>query len=231
MYKAFTPDIGPALLDDPGASGTITFDMWGQQCLVVTATAEARTLARPTRAGILASVVLDTDAGDLTLTVTGGYNEAGDTSITFADAGDMVAFLSVKTGTTYQWTVVTQEGTSAPAKIADLTATSLKLAVTAVAAAGSTIGEGGDLVAGLNVVSAADNTKCVDLPATVAGTVVIVSSQTAAKTLPVFPPASSSIDNLNTNLAMTIGAATGPTGAVLVADNATHWVSILGDTA
>ncbi len=85
---------------------------YGQQCLITTATAEARTMARPTKPGILCSVVLDTDAGDLTLTVTGGYNFDGDTSITFDDAGDMVVFMSVKTGTTYQWQVIAQEGTN-----------------------------------------------------------------------------------------------------------------------
>ncbi len=111
LFRAFDPQ-GPGLFNDPGASGTITFDNWGQVCSVVTATAEARTLARPTKPGIVASVVLDTDGGDLTLTVTGGYNADGDTSITFADAGDMVVFMSVKTGTTYQWTAIAQEGTN-----------------------------------------------------------------------------------------------------------------------
>ena len=112
-----------------------------------------------------------------------------------------------------------------------LTAATLRLAVTAVAAAGSTIGQGGDLVAGLNVVSAADNTKAVDLPTPVAGTIIVVSSQTANKTLPVFPAVNTSIDNLSNDAAKTIGAATATTSAIFVADNATHWVTVLGDTA
>lgn len=111
LFRAFE-SVGPGLGNDPGNAGTITPTMWGQQFLIVTAAAETRTLARPDKAGLLASVVLDTDGGDLTLTVTGGYNSAGDTSITFASAGDMVVFMSVKTGTTYQWTVIAQEGTN-----------------------------------------------------------------------------------------------------------------------
>lgn len=110
FFRAFE-SVGPGIGNDPGNAGTITPTMWGQVFLITTATTETRTLARPDKAGILTSVVLDTDGGDLTLTVTGGYNAEADTSIVFADAGDMVVFMSVKTGTTYQWTVVSHEGT------------------------------------------------------------------------------------------------------------------------
>lgn len=113
LFKGFTPNIGPGLLKDPGSGETITFDMWGQVCSVVTAAAEARTLAQPVRAGILAAVTLDTDGGDLTLTVTGGYNADSETSITFNDAGDFVVFYSVKVGSSYYWRVIGQEGTTA----------------------------------------------------------------------------------------------------------------------
>jgi hypothetical protein len=109
LFRGFE-SVGPGIGKDPGDTGSINPVMWGQIYPIVTAAAETRTLARPDKAGILVSVVLDTDGGDLTLTVTGGYNSAGDTSIVFGDAGDMVVFLSVKTGTTYQWSVIAQEG-------------------------------------------------------------------------------------------------------------------------
>jgi len=111
LYEAFS-SVGPGVLKDPGSAGTIKFTMYGQVCPVVTAAAEARTLARPNRPGILTAVMLDTDGGDLTLTVTGGYNANGDTSITFADAGDMVVFMSTKVGSTYRWQAIAQEGTN-----------------------------------------------------------------------------------------------------------------------
>lgn len=111
MHRAFE-SVGPGIGNDPGNAGTITPTMWGQQFLITTATTETRTLARPDKAGVLTTVVLDTDGGDLTLTVTGGYNAAGSTSIVFGTAGDMVVFMSVKTGTTYQWTAIAQEGTN-----------------------------------------------------------------------------------------------------------------------
>ncbi len=225
---------GPLLIDDPGDAATIVIDRYGAVVPIVSAAAETRTLAVPTKAGILATLVLDTDGGDVTLTVTSGYNAAADTAIVFGDAGDCVTFMSIKIGSNYRWRVVGQEGTDAVVEVltaTTLTATTLKLAVTAVAAAGSAQGGGGSLLAGLNVVSAADNTKCVDLPSAATGTVVVVASATAAKTLPIFPAVGESIDNAAANAAITLGAATAYTSAMLVADNATHWVSVLGDTA
>lgn len=111
MFKTFSPE-GAGVGRDPGSGGVIAPIEWGQIFPIVTTTAEAMTLARPDRAGIMTSVVLDTDGGDLTLTVTGGYNPAGDTTIVFGDAGDIVTFLSVKTGTTFQWTVISHTGTN-----------------------------------------------------------------------------------------------------------------------
>lgn len=134
LFRAFE-SVGPGIGVDPGDGGTIAPTMYGQQYLITTAGAETRTLARPDKAGILASVVLDTDGGDLTLTVTGGYNSAGDTSITFGDAGDAVVFLSVKTGTTYKWKAVAHEGTNAAVATGDFTALSIGgVPITATAA-------------------------------------------------------------------------------------------------
>jgi len=94
---------------DPGASGTIIVDRWGAVCNVVTAGAEGRTLAQPTKSGIRCTVALKTDGGNLTLTVTGGYNAASDTDITLSDAGDFVDLVSVQIGTAYVWRVTGSE--------------------------------------------------------------------------------------------------------------------------
>jgi hypothetical protein len=83
-----------------------------QICSVTTAAAETRTLAQPTRPGIYAAVALAVDGGDLTLTVTGGYNADGDTAIVFGDAADFVIFYSIPTSATaYRWAVASHEGT------------------------------------------------------------------------------------------------------------------------
>ena len=102
VYRAFEPT-GPGKLEDPGSGGTIEFKLYGQICSVNTTGGGARTLAQPIRPGIVGTVALSTDGGDLTLTVTGGYNQPGHTSITFADAGDFVTFESVDIGGTYYW--------------------------------------------------------------------------------------------------------------------------------
>ena len=119
LYEAFK-DIGPGVTFDSTDAATLTAGFYGQQFLIETEGVETRTLARPDKAGILCSVVLETDGGDLTLTVTGGFNAAGQTAIVFAAAGDMVVFLSVKTGTTYQWTAISSNGTN----IGDMATTS-----------------------------------------------------------------------------------------------------------
>lgn len=132
LFRAYE-NVGPGVGADPGNNGTIAPNMWGLVYPIVTVAAEARTLARPSKAGILVAVMLDVDGGDMTLTVTGGYNQAGDTQIVFGDAGDMVLFFSVKTGTTYQWSVVGSQGTN----INNLVTQTITAAGTAVIVDGS----------------------------------------------------------------------------------------------
>jgi hypothetical protein len=49
---------------------------------------------------------VDTYVGDVTLTVTGGYNVAGDTTYVLSAAGQWVTFTSVKVGSSYYWRLV-----------------------------------------------------------------------------------------------------------------------------
>lgn len=94
-------------------TGTLVINRYG--CVIpvdTTAGAAALTLAVPTKAGIIGTVFLEVDGGDLTLTVTNGYNADADTSITFADAGDFVTFISIDIAGTKYWRVLAQEGTN-----------------------------------------------------------------------------------------------------------------------
>jgi len=101
-------------LPHKAVTGTLYIDrMMGVIPVDTTAGAAALTLARPTKAGIIGAVLLDTDGGsDLTLTVTGGYNAAGSTSITYADAGDLVVFYSIDIAGTKYWRVLRSVGTN-----------------------------------------------------------------------------------------------------------------------
>ena len=111
LYEAFK-DIGPGTTFDSTNAATLTVKFYGHTFRVETEAVETRTLAQPDRAGLLCSVVLQTDGGDLTLTVTGGYNADADTSIVFDDAGDFVTFVSIKSGSSYYWRVLAHEGTT-----------------------------------------------------------------------------------------------------------------------
>jgi hypothetical protein len=91
---------------DPGDAGTITVDRSPCACLLASAGAETRTLARPTKAGVLLYLGMKTDGGDITLTVTGGVNEDGDTTFVFSDAGQFLFLASAFDGTDYYWRTI-----------------------------------------------------------------------------------------------------------------------------
>lgn len=217
--------LSDARIDDPGDKKTIQIKQWGQVCLLTSsASAETRTLARPTKVGTRGTVFLEVDGGgDITLTVTGGYNQAGDTTITLADAGDYVTFESVEVGTTKRWQIMSDEGTDVARTLADVTGTKLKLAVTTVEAGGTAISNATALSAGLNVVNNTDNTAAVILPVAEAGLIVAVKGAVNAKSLPVFPQSGSSIDASNTNASVTLGAAALGAGGLFIASTTTKW--------
>ncbi len=96
------------LYPDPGSSGTIHHDRFFQDVHLVSTAAQARTLARPKKLGAYMTVLFKTDGGDVTLTVTGGYNEQGDTTIIFSDAGQFATFKSMYDGTNYYWRLINE---------------------------------------------------------------------------------------------------------------------------
>lgn len=88
---------------DEGNAATITVDRSPFVVQFVTAGAETRTLARPTRSGLIALLAVRTYVGNLTLTVTGGLNTDGDTTFTLSAAGQWVMFMSCKVGSDFVW--------------------------------------------------------------------------------------------------------------------------------
>ena len=132
----------PWVLQDPGAGGTITISRYGTLCEVTTATAESRTLAAPLRSGMLCTVILTEDGGDLTLTVNPtsgtayGYNGDNATTIVYSDAGDFVQFYSIEIGSECVWRVLGHEGTNVAVEALEVdTLTASTLAKPAVLAA------------------------------------------------------------------------------------------------
>lgn len=102
---------------DPGNAGTITVDRDLVCYNLVSAAAETRTLARPTKTGVYVAVMMKTDGGDITMTVTGGYNLAGATAYTFTDAGQVAEFISWFDGTNYAWRLLGPAAAAVPAEV------------------------------------------------------------------------------------------------------------------
>ncbi len=101
------------LLPDPGVGGRIVVNKDLQICELVTAAAEARTLADPTKAGIRFTLRMKTDGGDATVTAANGLNVTGNTTAVFADVGDLLELISVSHTTGYRWEVITNTGSVA----------------------------------------------------------------------------------------------------------------------
>lgn len=105
---------------------------------------------------------------------------------------------------------------------ASIFAGNIQLPVATVAAAGSTLADAAQLAAGVSIVSGADGTKGVKLPATpAAGTVVFVKGTTASQVLKVYPDAAATINAIASNGAISL--ASGATPAIFVAASATQW--------
>lgn len=124
---------------DPGASGTIKAN--GRSfaiCNIATAAAESRTLPAPEAAGQYITLAMATDGGDCTITITGGWNEAGDTSYVFTDPGQFLLLTSVVTRTSniatpsYVWRAVSSDALANMMSTSDnmVSATSSTLTVT-----------------------------------------------------------------------------------------------------
>jgi predicted RecA/RadA family phage recombinase len=97
------------------------------------------------------------------------------------------------------------------------------LAVTAVTAAGSVIGDAAQLSQGLNVVTGADGTKGVILPTAVPGMQVIVKGVTAG-VLKVWPKTGGTINALSASAALSM--TTGAMPLTFVASSATQWYTL-----
>ena len=104
LYRA------PKGMADPGNAGTIRVSEDLQICEMVSAAAETRTLANPTKPGIRFVLRLFTDGGDVTVTAANGLNVTGNTSAVFADASDMLSLVSVTHTSGYRWEIETNVG-------------------------------------------------------------------------------------------------------------------------
>jgi len=97
---------------DPGAGGALGVAI-SQDYAIITAGAEARTIAVPTFAGQQIRCYFLTDGGDCVVTVAAAFNVAGNTTITLADVGDSFTLQAFRTAAaTYVWRLVHNDGTA-----------------------------------------------------------------------------------------------------------------------
>lgn len=95
---------------------------------------------------------------------------------------------------------------------------------TAVAAAGSVLADAAQLYPGITVVTGADGTKGVKLPATpTPGTIVLIKGTTSA-VLKVWPDAAATINAVGSNGAISL--ASGVIPALFFATSATQWYTL-----
>ena len=99
---------------DPGNAGTINLDRTMGVCSVVTAASESRKIGSPQRTGIIITVCLKTDGGDLAITSAGGEilnsGSGTETTATMADAGDVLTLISVSKGANIVWAILANHG-------------------------------------------------------------------------------------------------------------------------
>lgn len=98
------------ILKDPGDGKTIVVREDLQICEMVSVAAETRILANPTKPGIRFVLRMMTDGGDIVVTASNGFNNAGENKATFDDASDLLSLLSVETATrgTFRWQIMTR---------------------------------------------------------------------------------------------------------------------------
>jgi hypothetical protein len=115
---------------DPGNAGKIACTRSLGTFPLVSIAAETRTVLDPTRAGALLLLYMRTDGGDITVTFSTAYTEAGETTFVFSDPGQFILLCSVYDGTNYYWRKIADYGTGSLslaqyAALASLSATEL----------------------------------------------------------------------------------------------------------
>ncbi len=174
-------------ITDPANGGAISPTATGTVRLVSVGADETRTIASPTRVGIQITLVMETDGGDIGVTVASpGYDEAGNTLLTFDNTGEWCKLESMLSASaTFCWRLVSYEGVIGPGLVVDdmtltdLTATTVTVSglsgLQNITASGTLVVTGTTTTAGLT-----DSTTIAGQAATFALTVGITGATTCA---------------------------------------------------
>ena len=98
------------VIADPADAGAISVTGSGSCSLVSVGADETRTLTIPTILGQQISMQMQTDGGDIVLTVASAINETGNNTITFDNTGETLGLVAVNIGGTLAWRVMWNDG-------------------------------------------------------------------------------------------------------------------------
>lgn len=135
--------------------------------LISAAGPETRTVSAPTKSGLIFTLDMVTDGGDITVTVTGGYDEAGSTTLTFSAIGQFATLISIEqTADTFVWRLLSYDGVAGPAlDLSIIDVDTLKIGGTTVTATAAEINQACDesanteIVTATNVITASESGK------------------------------------------------------------------------
>jgi len=96
-------------ITDPGNAGAISVGSSGI-CALVSAGAETRTIAAPLFLGQRITLIVDTSAGTIVVTASAGINQAGNNTMTMAQAADMIVLEAMQVAGALVWRAVTNDG-------------------------------------------------------------------------------------------------------------------------
>lgn len=100
----------PVAVADPGDGGAIPVTRSGTVAITTTGVDDTRTLAIPSLAGTRLTLSLDVDAGDAVITVASAANQAGNNTLTMADAGDIIELIAIQVGGVLAWRIGANDG-------------------------------------------------------------------------------------------------------------------------
>ena len=103
--------VEPRDLGDPGTGANIETAQSGYIKIVSTGAAETNTLDDPQFLGQILDFFFETDGGDRVITADSAYNQNGDTTMTFADAGDHIRLVGGRAGGgAFEWREIANDG-------------------------------------------------------------------------------------------------------------------------
>jgi hypothetical protein len=98
-------------IPDPGTGVAIPVTQSANLTFAIGAGAETNTIAAPSFVNQILSIAAGVDGGgSRVITVASTVNQTGNNTLTFADTGDAIILIAIRTGTNLRWRVLLNDG-------------------------------------------------------------------------------------------------------------------------